>query len=466
MTFFISLFVLFMQFLWKWFEDFIGKGLDFWTMAEMVFYICLTLVPMALPLAILLSSLMTFGNFGEHYELVALKSSGLSLQKIMRPLTFFVLFLCAVAFIFANMVLPYANLKMWSVVQGTANTKAAINLKEGAFYSGINGYVIKVEKKENDGALMKGITIYDHTQGMGNTRVTNAEEGFMQMSGDKKFLVLTLRNGSSYDEVINNQTNLSHPLLRSSFQEQTIRMDLRGFELKKMDEEMLRTNYEMLDLSQIASELDSVKKEKKEEDHFFEQRLRTKYFTSAKPVKSPLVRNPEVGMPGLPVPVVTPANVTLIQKDSREYKLKIISTALTKARAAKEDVEQYLEDQDNFYKPEINLKIVWHQKFTLSFACLVLFFIGAPLGAIIRRGGLGMPVVVSILLFILYYVLSISGEKFAKESILSPFLGTWLSSFVLLPLGVFLTYKATADSSLFDIESYLSVFKRIFMRSK
>ena len=465
LTFFISLFVLFMQFLWKWFEDFVGKGIDMWTLIEVVFYVSLTLVPMALPLAILLSSLMTFGNLGEHYELVALKSSGLSLTKIMKPLTVFILLVCGMAFIFSNHILPYSSLKGWTIVHSIAETKPAMNLKPGAFYTGIQGYVIRIEDKSGDGTILKGITIYDHTQGMGNTRVTTAQEGMMHMSDDKKHLIVTLKKGYSSDEMINENTSISHPHMRSSFQEEHLRIDLRGFDLKRMDEDLLSSNYEMLNLGQIGDELDSLQKDRQEANDFFTKRINHRFFIQNNPVKH---RNGALMPPGVrpPLnPILPDMNLKMEPpKPGKERDLQILQNAINSARSSKQDIESFLQENENIIRPEVSLKLVWHQKFTLSFACLILFFIGAPLGAIIRKGGLGMPVVVSILLFILYYILSISGEKFAKELIISPFWGAWASSFILLPLGVFLSYKATSDSSLFDTDSYLQPFKKLMRR--
>lgn len=462
LTFFIALFVLFMQFLWKWLEDFVGKGLELKVMVELVCYVCLTLVPMALPLAILLSSLMSFGNLGEQYELVALKSAGLSLQKIMLPLTVFTVFLSGIAFFFSNNLLPYANLKAWTLVHSIAETKPAMKLKDGEFYNGIKGYVLRAEKKSDDGSTLYGLLIYDHTQGMGNTRVTIAEEGKMQMSDDKKHLIFTLRNGSSYDEVINKSTEISHPLLRSKFKEQSVRIDLTGFELKRMDEEMLKSNYDMMDLGQIEVELDTLKKDRQVRDRDYNLTINKRFFNN-KRFRTPPQAPVKFGLSAeLFKHRDTTGNPNQMREGSKELRLRQIENATNIARAVQQDIEQYIQDMENINKPEISLKIVWHQKFTLSFACIVLFFIGAPLGAIIRKGGLGMPAVVSILLFILYYVISISGEKFAKEGMVSPMVGSWLSSFILLPLGIFLTIKATADSSLFEMEGYFRPFRKFF----
>lgn len=452
-----------MQFLWKWFEDFVGKGVDLATLAEVVFYVSLTLVPMALPLAILLSSLMTFGNMGEHFELVALKSSGLSLNRIMRPLTFFILGLCGLAFVFSNNILPFASLKGWTIVHSIAETKPAMNLKPGAFYTGIQGYVIRIEGRSDDGQTLQGITIYDHTQGMGNTRVTTAREGNMQMSDDKKYLIVTLKKGHTSDEMINEHTQTSHPYTRSSFMEQKVRIDLRGFELKRMDEDVLSSNYEMLNISQIEGELDSLEKDRGYSSRALIRQINDKFFlqtthkTPTPQVLGPLA--PPGGNPGALIP--SPIRPAPTQKHQT---LQILDKAIQSARTAKQDVETFLQEVEDLKRPEVSLKLVWHQKFTLAFACLILFFIGAPLGAIIRKGGLGMPAVVSILLFILYYILSITGEKFAKEFIISPFWGAWSSSFILLPLGVFLSWKATTDSSLFDVNVYMDPIRRIFSR--
>ncbi|MEW6469958.1 MAG: LptF/LptG family permease [Bacteroidota bacterium] len=454
-TFFISMFVLMMQFLWKWIDELIGKGLELSVIGELFFYVALTLVPLALPLTILLSSLMTFGSLGEHYELAALKSSGLSLYGIMRPLIFFVIAVSIGAFFFSNHVLPYANLKWRSLIFDVQHKKPAIAIKEGAFYNGINRYVIRVEKKDPDGKTLYGIMIYDHTQGFGNTRVVIAESGKMEMSEDGKYFLISLNQGFSYDEVID-QKSPNFPLIRTVFSHKTLRLNLTGFDLNRTDEDLFKSNYEMLNLKQIESELDTLELEKQQKLKFFRE------VFLVRPKATPRMQAPTAMGAFRPRNMNPAARDTAAPLTEKERQVKIYDASLNIARSNKARVESYIQDIQNIEDPATNLLIVWHKKFTLSIACLVFFFIGAPLGAIIRKGGLGMPVVISVLFFIVYWIISFSSEKMSKEGVMPPYIGMWISTLVLLPLGVFLTKKATADSALFDITEYTGWFTKFF----
>jgi lipopolysaccharide export system permease protein len=464
LTLFISLFVLVMQFLWLYIDDLVGKGLELKVVAEIFYYVILTLVPMALPLAILLSSIMTFGSLGEHYELAALKSSGLSLQRIMKPLIVFSFVLSIAAFFFSNNVLPYATLKWRSMIFDVTRQKPAITIQEGAFYTGINKYVIRVEKKDPDGKTLHDIMIYDHSAGLGNTRVVVAESGKMEMSDDLKYFIILLRNGHSYDELADQQ-GAYHPLVRTTFREQVMKINLSGFEYSRTDEDLFKSNFEMMNLSQIMDEADTIKRERSERtDDMFDYMQKHAYNkTAPAPVNpSASTQGPPTVQP-FPVHKSTPSPTTV---KSTTYgiprRANVMSIALSLARSAKMEAQRCAQELESIDSQERFLNIVFHKKFTLSFACMVLFFIGAPLGAIIRKGGLGMPMVVSIVLFILYWVISITGEKFSKEGVIPPYIGMWISTFVLLPVGIWLTRKATADSAVFDIDVYLQPFKKIF----
>ena len=368
----------------------------------------------------------------------------------MRPLIVFNFLLCIVAFYFSNNILPYANLKMGSLLFDVTNKKPALNIKEGVFYNGIDGYVIRVNKKMDDGKTLQDIMIYDHTSGSGNTKVMTAESGKMEMSSDSRFLILTLNNGQSYDEMNNNEQGADHPLMRNKFKEQVIRLDLSGFKLTRTAEGLFKSNYQMMNVSQINAEIDSVRKDEEEERQNFVNQI----------VKSNSVNRPRVVQQQ-----VTATNHPVLKTDFLSgNEQQILEMALNMARNTKSVIEDHIEEQENYDEPVVNLLVERHKKFTLSFACLILFFVGAPLGAIIRKGGLGMPVVVSILFFIFFWVISITGEKAAKEGVLPPVVGMWLASAVILPIGIFLTIQATKDSSLFDINVYLSPFRKIFRR--
>ncbi|MBI3503132.1 MAG: LptF/LptG family permease [Bacteroidetes bacterium] len=466
MTFFIAVFVLFLQFLWKYVDDLVGKGLDTSTLAELFFYVILSMFPLSLPLAILLSSLMTFGGLGEHFELVALKSSGMSLQKIMSPLVVVAFLISVGAFFFSNNILPFVNLKMNSLIFDIQQKKPALNIKEGIFYNGIEGYTIRIEEKEDDGITCRGIMIYDHTDEVGNNKVITAESGKLEMSDDKQFLVMDLFNGTSYEETADTKNEHDHPLVRSTFKEQTVKFDLSGFRLVRTDEELFKSNHSMLNLQQIEAAIDSLKKDKENSIIAFRKnfsdmlsdstvvRVGSPQYVSTPP-DSLRARN---HLPGLPLQIIAARTNPNIEK------AQVIDMALNIARSKKYFIENTLNDAENYDEPIRSLNIEWHKKFTLSLACLILFFVGAPLGAIIRKGGLGMPVVVSVIIFILFWVIAISGEKMSKEGVLPPYIGMWMATAVILPLGIFLTRKATSDSALLDTDSYLRPFQKLFRK--
>jgi lipopolysaccharide export system permease protein len=457
MTLFIAIFVLLMQFLWKYVDDLVGKGLEWYIIAELMLYAAASLVPLALPLAILLSSIMTFGNFGENYELVAMKSAGMSLIKIMSPLIFQTAFVCLIAFYFSNVVLPLANLKMQTLLYDITHQKPAIDIKEGIFYNNIDNYSIRIGKKEKHGELLKNLMIYDHTSRMGNNKVIFAQEGTMKISEDNRYLILHLFEGYSYDEQgAYNREKPNLPLVRVKFKEELIRMDLTGFDFSRTDEDMFKDNYQMMNLSQLDQAMNNlmVEGEKRAED--YRVYLSDNFYRSAnfaKDSQSVLTEWPEIAAINL-------------NSFSRSDKILALETASNLIRSAKAYSESYIYDLDNRQRYISRHKVEWHRKLTLSFACMILFFVGAPLGAIIRKGGLGMPVVVSFIFFIMFHVLSITGEKFVKEGVMEAHYGMWMASVILLPVGIFLTYKASKDSVLFDLSAYLDFFAKILLRKR
>jgi lipopolysaccharide export system permease protein len=447
-TFLISLFVLLMQFLWKYIDDLVGKGLDTMIIVKLMIYVSITLIPLALPLSLLLSSIMTFGNLAEHFELTACKSAGVSLQRVMRPLTITALLICVLAFYFSNYVLPVANLKMNALLYDVRNQKPALLIKEGIFYNGIDGYSIRIAKKDPDGQLLHDILIYDHTQSRGNTKMIMAERGKMAMSDDERYLLLTLYKGSSYEEQENRPGRMSRPFLRTEFEEELVRFDLTSFKLTRTNEQLFKDNYQMLNLRQLTHSSDSLRKKLVERQNDLYRQLISYYG-----IDTNLAHHHEVVQPAFSSDTITPTRRQVVFTSSIST-VKNIQSMLSDAK------------QDLLNKTRVLSKhqIEWQRKFTLSFACLILFFIGAPLGAIIRKGGLGMPVVVSVFFFVIYHIISISGEKFAREGVIPAWKGMWLSAAILLPVGVFLTYKATRDSALFEGDAYTKFIRRFFTR--
>lgn len=454
MTFFIALFILLMQFVWKYIDDLVGKGLEWYVIFQLLFYASTTFVPMALPLAILLSSLMTFGNLGEHYELVSMKSAGISLRRVMAPLIVVSILISGLAFYFANNVLPMANLKFLSLLYDVREKKLAFNLKEGVFYDGIDGFVIRVGKKEADGNTIRNIMIYDHRQRQGNTSVTVARWGQMELSRDKRFLIFRLFDGTNYEE----RTDMQHsertrPFQRTRFTEQFQTFDLSALQLTRTDENLFKKNYEMQNMRQLRKSIDSLRRDFTKEKTNYSVTMTRKY-----PFYTDLAADAEV-TPAKPPP---PFRKSVLLNFNPKERPTILANAQRAATSVKESIGFNTLVLQNKEKVLHKHEIVMQKKITFSIACFLLFFIGAPLGAIIRKGGLGMPAVVAAFFFILYYIMSFIGEKYSVVGAVPAWQGMWFASAVLLPLGIFLVYKANADASLFDVDAWIRIVQKIF----
>jgi lipopolysaccharide export system permease protein len=602
-----------MQFVWTYIDELVGKGLEFTIIAELLLYTSTTLVPMALPLAILLSSIMTFGNLGERYELVSMKSSGISLLRIMMPLIAFTFALSVGAFFFSNNVLPVANLKMWTLMHDIKHKRPTLEVKEGVFYDGIDNFVIKVKSKDSKRNMMYDIMIYDHRDKKGNMFVSLADSGQMWMTKDEKFVVFELYNGYSYEEAkeeTKNKAERKYPQNRQRFEKQIVTIPLGEMDLERTDESLFKNSYKMLNIDQLDKAIDSLnesystrkdiftagliktnyfKKERKNRskeneksrmlsntlplsenisglqkrtlnlnnetihevviktelakkekvlitvadsadvsysENFIEfelhgssstlvskhdsKKLNKKYHSNRsknsgttilvpfiedssflfqdtispedlagledsiinnKLAESPLIVSSfikpmvfrkTIMKDNKPIPNMVFNFDTLLNSLSSDNQRRAFDIATNYARSAKAYTTGIVKEFENREKIIRRHEIAYHKKFTLSFACLVLFFIGAPFGAIIRKGGLGLPVVISVILFIMFYIIDLMGENFVKEGVMEVYQGMWFSSAVLLPVGLFLTYKAANDSALFDMDLYVNFFNKIF----
>lgn len=456
-TFFLSLFILLMQFLWKYIDDLVGKGLEWYIIAELLFYASATFVPLALPLAVLLSSIMTMGAMGEHYELVAFKSAGISLNKIMWPLVVISAILAVSAFYFSNNVLPVANLKSLSLLYDVRHHRPAFNIMEGVYYKGIDNFVIKVEEKEPDGQTLRNIKIYDHTEKKGNTNLTTAEWGTMAVTQNKRYLILTLYNGINYQETAKDPEDPVRPFQRTRFDVQVRKFDLSAFDLTRTDEELFKSNFRMLNMSQLIFYEDSLSGEL--------NTRKQQYIATYMQRLNFLMRADSAAFAALPKDQYALWDVETAGLPP-SYRLNIIGQALNTIRLNKENAQFSQEEFRNRERGLARYQIEFHRKFTLSFACIILFMIGAPMGAIIRKGGFGLPVVVSVLLFVVFHVISITGEKFAREGVLEAHQGMWIASLMLLPVGILLIIKATTDSSILDVDSYIRKFEKLYKRSR
>lgn len=459
-TFLIALFVLVMQFLWLYIDDLIGKGLNVLTVAELIFYSSANLVPMALPIAVLLSSIMTFGSLGEHYELVAFKSSGVSLLRIMASLFVFAILLAGFAFLFSNYILPKANLK-YGVLLHTITTKSpAFDIGEGFFYNGISGYSIKAEKKSEDGTALYDLMIYDHSKKNGNTNVILAEEAVMETINNGKYLKFLLKNGEQYDElqskpVPRGDDKFEHT--RTKFKSFTKVFDMSSFEMNQVSEDLFKKNYKMLNVKQLNNFIDSFKIVIDKRNSILQKQI-NRY---AKIEPDTTDRGDQVIEKIEHIDTITKTTNTLLDQLPSKSKSAILLNTINNIKNSKNYVNASRREVELKQKNINKYNMEWHRKFTLSFACIVLFFVGAPLGAITRKGGLGLPMILSIIFFVIYHLLGTFGKKLSEEFVLTAFQGMWLATLVLTPLGIFLTYKAVNDSNLINLDAYKDAFKKI-----
>lgn len=463
MTFCICLFIVIMQFLWRYIDELVGKGLSIGMIAELFFYAALSMVPLALPLSILLAALMTFGDLGEHVELTALKSSGISLTTIMKPLVLLMALVAIGAFFFQNNVLPKSQVKMWTLLFSFRQTSPTLDIPEGAVYSQIPGYNIYVKHKDKERDMLYNMLIYDVSQGSTYPRIVAADSGRLTMTEDKRHLVLTLYKGAWYEQMRSSSgvNGLSNDLYRrETFHDKEILIPYDA-NFNRMDDETMRSQYVGKNITELQHTIDSV---------------RLKVDSAASLVISKLRTTPVCGVPsqrtvyndGKPsfetVKEIKLEEVVDVKKIIKEMPVseqqQIINQALMHTTTAMQDLQfqGYTINDDNYVIRRHQIELI--KKFTLSLACLIFFFIGAPLGAIIRKGGLGTPIVISVLLFIVYYIIDNSGYKLARDGRWEVWQGIWLSSVVLLPLGIFLTHKAVNDSAVFNPDAWLNILRR------
>lgn len=463
LTFFIVLIIFVLQFLWMYVDELAGKGLEIKVLAELLFQFSLTFVPISLPLAILLASLMTFGNLGEFMELTALKSSGIPLQRIMLPLFFLIGFLSVASFLFADYILPLANRRARTLLYDIRRKRPELNIQAGTFYNGIDGFSIKITDKDSETNRLDRVYIYDHRNGSGNNAVIYADSGYMVITPDESGMILKLYNGYSYNELEEKNVpadKKKYPFRRDRFSEQTMVVELTGFALNRSGIDLFRSNYAMLNTRELGFFIDSLgERFATRSGSYYTDFSKTKLFTNFS--YSGLPRQPAEPDTGTVVTGEKFNSRAIFDTLPRMEKMTSVNRALNSARDGIAFVSEKSESLTNEAKNLKKYEAELYKKFTLPFACLVFFFIGAPLGAIIRKGGLGTPAVISVLFFVVYYVISLSGEKFAKELLISVPLGMFASTIILLPIGIFLTYKATTDAAIMNAETYILFFRKI-----
>ncbi|MDR0738494.1 MAG: LptF/LptG family permease [Prevotellaceae bacterium] len=454
LTFFVVLFVLMLQFLWLHIDDLVGKGLGLMVIGEFLFWGIITFIPLALPLSTLLSSIMTMGNMGESNELLAMKAAGMSIQRVMRPLIGLVVLISIVAFFVANSLIPYANLQISSLMYDIRQKRMEIKIPTGVFYDGIENYSLRIERQDEHTHLMYDMILYDHTDKRGNVSVTRADSGYLKFTGDKTYIIVKLFHGHTYEDDKQQTGDSIYPFQKRYFSEQEVLIPLQNYEFKRSDNERFKEQAQMKSLQELNTIGDSLT--------LLQHNMTNLYISDFK-YKAALARTQEFDT----LKIFREKYIYTVNCDSlftllpAERKVSAADGALRRISQALSQNETHFANYEQVDYQKRRVDIEWHRKFTLSIACLIFFFIGAPLGAIIRKGGLGMPTVVSIFFFTAYWVVDISGKKLARDGVLDPAMGIWLSSFVLLPMGIFLTYKATTDSALFNSDRYIDYFKKI-----
>ena len=468
MTFFICLFVVLMQFLWKYVDEMVGKGLEMSVLFELFFYAALTMVPLALPLSILLASLMTFGNLGERLELLAIKAAGVSLLRVMRPLIFLVSVVAVLAFFFQNDVLPQAQVKMWTLLYSMRQKSPELDIPEGVFYDQISGYNLYVEHKDRESGLMHGMMIYDYSQGFDNAMIVMADSGRLKSTPDKMHLILTLYSGESFEnlksERSNSYTNIPYRRETFSLKELIIPCDAN---FNRLDDGLMSGQYVGKNYSELRVSIDSINHEVDSMGNDCAVRLSKAGYFSIHNENMPIDSAMRARRLERQHEQALAVNLdSLWQGENNQRKQLYVSRALERATTFKNNHEFnaiMLSDKHAILRRhEIELM----KKFTLSLACIIFFFIGAPLGAIIRKGGMGVPIVVSVILFIIYYIIDNTGYKMARDGVWPVWQGIWFSSAILMPFGIFLTSRATKDSAVLNLDLYAEFFQHLLGRDK
>ncbi|RTQ46085.1 YjgP/YjgQ family permease [Hymenobacter gummosus] len=449
LTFAVVEFVFLTQTMMKYLDDLVGKDLGAGVLLQLLMFFSVLIVPISLPLAVLLSSLMTYGNLGEHHELTAIKTSGVSLLRILRPVWLFSAALAGFAFWFNNTIVPKANLEAYSLLWDVRQQKLALDIRPGVFYNGIPGYTIKVNRKAGEnGEKLYGVMIYDHSGNSGNVAMVLADSGRMATRYGGQYLALELHNGRKYVEQPTARDRAGAGFVQQKFDRTDIIFSLASFRLGRTKTELFADNKIMLTLPQLHGFVDSMSQQLQKErqltgvqmnPYFLYQRFDT---TGARQAQ----RTASWQVPNAKMPVLNTV---------------IYESAANRARNMQSFMTSYSERLGSTVREMGNYRIEIFRKYTQSVAILVMFLIGAPLGAIIKKGGLGVPVLVSILFFIIFYVVSIIGEKSGREGVMPIAVGMWLSNFVLLPAGLFFLYQARRDSSLFEVDFWLRLSRKL-----
>ena len=456
-TFFICLFIFMMQFLWKYVDDMVGKGLEMSVLAEFFFYSALTLVPVSLPLAVLLAALITFGNFGERFELLAMKAAGISLIKIMRPLIVLMCGVCLVSFYFQDVIGPSAQVKLWTLLMSMKQKSPELEIPEGAFYDEIEGYNLYVKHKNRKTGMLYDMMIYNFDGGFDNAQIICADSGRIEMTADRGHLYLHLFSGEQFENLKSQKTSKDNvPYRRETFVEKHIIIEFDS-DFSMVDNDAITGHSSSKNMRTLVADIDSMEvRNDSIGREYFEEAINNNYRPTGQLNAKDSIRLAEQSGSDQ-------CNIdSLLQAATLSQKSDVLNAATKLAQQLKGDWEV---KNVNIEQTDGNLRrhrAAWHEKITLSLACMIFFFIGAPLGGIIRKGGLGMPVVVSVLIFIFYYIVNNTGYKMARDGKWIVWIGMWTSTAILAPIGAYLTYKSNNDSVVLNVDAYIAALKRFF----
>ncbi|MFI3323533.1 MAG: LptF/LptG family permease [Rikenellaceae bacterium] len=462
LTFFIVMFVLLMNFIWQYIDELVGKGLSVDIILELISYAMINMIPMGLPLAMLLAAIMAMGNMGENYELLAMKSAGMSLLHIIKPLVIVVFFISIAGFFITNNLVPYANKKMYSILYDIRQQKQVIEFQDGLFFNGIENMSIRVGTQDPESKLLRDVLIYDNRALNGNMNTTVADSGYIRLSDDKKFLLITLFNGETYEQTRNSDWYAKSALRRNIFDRQDGVMEMEGFSMEDRTDANAFSNSSTKNIKELEYTIDSLDLMVSETtvrsyDPLIKQQIFLKEGTILSPNDSLWVDKSEMPM--------LHTSDSLAALGTRDLN-RVWKNALNQAKSSRNmfsfDEAGAKSGLNQLYRSQVE----WHRKISLPVSIMIFFLIGAPLGAIIRKGGLGMPVVISVMFFIIYYVISISGEKMAKEGTWGAVPGVWISTFILTPIAIYLIVQATNDSNILNVEWYRIQVERLKNRFK
>ena len=470
-TFVVAIFVLILQFLWLYVDELIGKGLEAWVIIKLLFYASVQVIPLAMPIAVMLASIMTFGNMGENYELTAIKAAGISLFRVFMPMIIISAFLGLVNFWVADKIVPEANLRLQTMLFDIRQRHPALNFQPGLFNYDVEGYVIRIGRKSPNSDMMYDFLVYDHTNAEANNRVIVADSGLIQITKDFSYLVLSLYNGCQYDDIPEKQFNFEQrhfPHRADYFKTYRVIIKLEGFNLKQTNDRLFRSNYQMLSSKQLKHKIDSLKKNYERRKQYYVNMLLNNYLF-VRGIKMLTRRDSMRYYQDLLIwRTLKPKQLKIVLNTDNLYRKMSFSEKQEVWHIASSYVNRII-SQLNVAAIDLKTKKIWiakhqiayYKKFTLAIACFIFFFIGAPLGAIIRKGGFGFPTIISILIFLFYYIISISSENLILQGVLSADIGMWISTILFIPITGYLVYRVSTDRVVTNLDYYIEKFKEI-----